>query len=212
MKFFALFISIFALTQTIQALDEKHFDGFYTGIDVGYTYNDSIVSDFDISTPINQLPGDRTHTFFTFNEKDIFYSGSLGYRKQFNNNLILGLEASIEDTNLRVTDFSWMTATTIGYAFGKQKQHSIFSQAGYSWARYYSGGFTLREGVSPEEIDIANPLNSLDKLVEGKITTSAVYLAVGYECAFTDRFNIRLKASRFGDRDLNASFGVIVKF
>lgn len=115
------------------AADEKPFDGFYLGGEIGY-------SDFSLDI-------DAGDAEVSFDDSGLVYGGFAGWRKQFNSGLVLGLEGRISkpDFDLTLTDGD-DTATlsakeqygidgVVGYVPPALPNTLFYGKAGYTRAR-----------------------------------------------------------------------------
>lgn len=143
--------------------------------------------------------------------------GIAGYRHQFDNDLVLGLEGGVEFTSdLKASSFgsvfdrdykpTWSASALLGYAFGEDKRNLIFAKAGYSRLRYE---VKLGEGVSGAAL-------TFPEGTFGDFSKGALKLGAGYERKLTDMFSVRIGADYTKHKDmhkqLEAKVALIVNF
>ncbi len=143
--------------------------------------------------------------------------GVAGYRHQFDNDLVLGLEGAINSvSDIEASNFNtlfdwdykptWSASAILGYAFGDGKKNLLFAKAGYSRLRYE---VQLGEGISGEALTF--PAGTL-----GKFSKGALKLGAGYERKLTDMLSVRIGADYTKHKDLHkqleAKMALIVNF
>ncbi|UTW56599.1 outer membrane protein [Kordiimonas sp. SCSIO 12610] len=120
--------------------DDKKFDGAYVGAEIGVDwlrFNDSATTNLGITDN---------------SERGFYYGGVLGFRTQYDNGLVLGLEGTFgdQDTNFVApggtlsTDNEWSASLILGQAFGDDGNNLIYGKAGYASLR---GEFTPTTGA-----------------------------------------------------------------
>lgn len=156
--------------------------GGYAGIQSGYGWMDG---HFETAL-LNPLDG---------NFDGVSLGGFAGFNKQFDNNLVLGIEGDIEH-NWNETDLVTLIGTFTGHA---DWQGSIRSRLGYSFGRalvYASAGWAAVH---------------VDADLSTGASTSEIYngytVGAGVDYAVTDRIFGRLdyRYSDFGSKDLDFS-------
>ncbi|WP_262690867.1 porin family protein [Kordiimonas aestuarii] len=142
------------------AQDEKHFDGFYLGGEFGHTISDGA--------------------------DDIYYGAVGGYRKQLDNNFVVGVEGTFGTADITYLDHIWTVNGTVGYAFGAEKRDLIFGGVGYVKAKASAAGYS--------------------------VTGDDISFIAGYERAVGDNVSLRVKANVYGDDTVVPSVGVAFRF
>ncbi len=103
----ALAAALISATTAVSADDTKKFDGVFAGVEAGYV---------DFGSGIDAF----------------IYGIEAGYRKQLDNNVVIGIEGTLSDADLNGVDFIWSTTATLGRAFGTDNKHLIFLGAGFA--------------------------------------------------------------------------------
>ena len=148
------------LAGAANAQDDKHFDGFYVGGEFGHTFSDA--------------------------SDDIYYGAVAGFRKQLNNDFVVGVEGTFGTADITYLDHIWTVNGTLGYAFGEDKRNMIFGGVGYVEAKASNALYTERG--------------------------SDVSFIAGYERAVGDHISVRVKANVYGDDTVVPSVGVALRF
>lgn len=168
-----LLCAALSLSLPVRSEEEKHFDGFYLGAEVGVKLKDTI--DFAGET-------------FT-NTEDRYMGGVLGWRRQKDNGFVWGLEGSYGDTDAfqnqffamglsgaRIRDI-WSVTGHVGLALGPGRRNLLLVGGGYAHMR---AGFDLM--ANGERFTPGEP-------------GGGYRLLVGYEHAVLNRLNLRLQTS-----------------
>lgn len=129
--------------QTAFAADTgKNFHGFYVGAEFGLSVESGLTEDL----------------WYDANDSNFYYGGIMGYRHQFDNGLVLGLEAGLGDNtyNNKVrpivcndcsflqavgvdnnwvgdykSNYSLSLSATAGFVFGKEDKNLLYVSSGY---------------------------------------------------------------------------------
>lgn len=107
------------ISVSINADDEKHFNGVYIGAEGGYL----------------DLAG--------IEDGGIAYNGLLGIRTQMDNGLVLGLEGTFGSADIEFLDHVWSVSGTLGMAVGAEKRGLLYIGGGYAKAKASGFGFTV---------------------------------------------------------------------
>lgn len=123
-------VAALALTTTVTAQEEKHFDGGYVGVEAGY---------LDSGDGFNGL----------------YYGTTLGFRKQTDSDVVFGIEGNLGKSNIdvgsfdNVVDSQWSLHGTAGWAFGAEKRDLFSVGVGYVKVNVSAGGSSASgDGVS----------------------------------------------------------------
>jgi outer membrane immunogenic protein len=165
--------------------EDKKFDGFYVGAQAG------------IDRMSARVHSDRQ------NDSGFIFEALIGYRFQFSNNLVVGIEGSVGD---RAGSFShhdlvlkfgkaWSVAASVGISFGVDKDNLIYGKLGV-------GGLEVDAFAHGSRVDSQN--------FEGPVST------LGYERSLSDRLSFRTEVS-YSSYDPNldqwqTKLGLSVKF
>jgi len=152
-------VALFAFATAVQADDEKHFDGLYFGGSVGY---------------------------MDLGDSGVSYEGFLGYRKQSDSGVVLGVEGTYGGVDINFLDSIWSVNGTLGMVVGKEKSGLLFLSGGYAEAKASAFGFSATGGGFRADL--------------------------GYEYAVSKRFAVRVKATTYEFDDFGASAGFVLKF
>lgn len=143
---------------------EQYFDGFYGGASIGYD---------KITATINHQDG---------HDSSLSVEGVIGYRIQFDNDWVIGIEGSLGDRqgdlsqqNVQVSfGRIWGLAATVGWSFGQQKDNLIYGKL----------------GVAGIDVDVKAHGNYVGgQNFEGPVST------LGYERVLTDNISLRMEVS-----------------
>lgn len=111
-------------TAALAVDDDKKFDGLYGGIEAGIDWT--------------KLSGDLSR------DKSFYYGGVLGFRRQMDTGLVMGLEGTFGDTgfqnNTANADYEWSAGLTLGSAFGSDGDNLIYGKAAYVRTRFTDVG------------------------------------------------------------------------
>lgn len=117
-----------------QKEQNKYFDGFYTGLELGAENIEprEFGSIFDPNT----------------DDTSLYYGLLFGYRMQMDNNWVFGVEGNFGDTTrsqtfdipvsgfgdegTKSTRHNWAALANIGRVFGEKSNHLVFARAGYT--------------------------------------------------------------------------------
>lgn len=166
--------SVLALVPvSANAEEEKPFSGFYVGLETGF----------------GQL---KNHTAKDGNRWSV--GGIAGYRHQFDNDLVLGLEGGFHKTpDLLASSFgsffdrkykpTWSASGLFGYAFGDGKKNLIFAKAGYSHLR-----IDLQLPDTLKDVEISDALRAS----LGESSHGAWKLGAGYERKINNILSMRV--------------------
>ena len=174
-------LAVLAMTSAVQAEDKK-FDGAYAGVELGY-------NSFDFTDGL---------------KKDaVYYGGFVGYRKQLDNNLVVGLEGRFGDSSASTdltsdveirADRQLGVDATLGYVFGKNKDILAFGFVGYT------------------NMKLTGVVGNRNDSVNG----DGVRFGLGTEYALTDQFSLRLTGSYANydgfPSDYQVNAGVVYRF
>lgn len=165
--------------------DSKYFDGFYAGAQIGVDRMNANVN--------NNSQHDSS-----FN-----YEALAGYRHQFDNDWVIGVEAALGGRNGDIQNqelvigFSniWHASALLGKTFGTDKNNLVYGKL----------------GVGGIEADLkVNGVTYGQQSFEGPVST------LGYERTLSDRLNFRMEVSYSSyDRGLDQwqpKLGILVKF
>ncbi len=153
----AVAAALISATTAVSADDTKKFDGVFAGVEAGYV-------DFGSST-------------------DAFIYGlEAGYRKQLDNNVVIGVEGTLSRVELNGVDFLWSTTAIAGRAFGADNQHLLFLGAGFSQLNADNG------------------------------TGEAFKADLGYEYALENGMSFRTKLSTYEFDSVQATVGLSYRF
>jgi hypothetical protein len=126
--------------------DDKKFDGAYVGAEIGVAwlrFSDGAIANTAITDD---------------SERGLYYGGVLGFRTQYDSNLVLGIEGSFgdQDTDFAApggtlsTEYEWSASLILGQAFGDNGNNLIYGKAGYASLR---GEFTPTTGLELTDDD-----------------------------------------------------------
>lgn len=167
-KYGVALIALAALSNNVSAQDSKHFDGAYVGGEIGYLDADSNVS-------------------------GIYYGGTIGLRKQFDNNVVFGIEGNLGSSNAdfrnfnNVIDRQTSVLATYGLAFGSQKRDLISAGVGY-----------INTNVSFDDFDGSS---------------GAIASFIGYERALGSKLSVRFRITAYEGFDaFNGTGGLVFRF
>lgn len=152
-KFWVALIALAALPSNVSAQDSNHFDGAYVGGEVGYLGADNSVN-------------------------GLYYGGSIGLRKQFDNDVVFGLEGNLGSSNAdfgnfdNVIDRQTSVMLTYGLAFGSVKRNLISVGVGYINTKVSFDGFSGSSGAVSSSVSYERALGS---------NLSARFRVTGYE-------------------------------
>lgn len=178
-------------TTAIAQQDDKKFDGAYVGAEIGVDwlrFKSDTTSDLNITDN---------------SERGLYYGGILGFRTQYDNNLVLGLEGSFgdQDTDFVApggrlsTDYEWSASLILGQAFGSNGNNLIYGKAGYANLR---GEFNPTTGNTIHEND------------------GGWRFGVGYERSLSESLSLRtgVDYTTYGDglSQWQAKAGLLFKF
>ena len=120
---------------TFAADDDKKFDGVYAGVEAGVDWT--------------KLAGDLGR------DKSFYYGGVIGFRRQMDSGLVMGLEGTFGDTgfqnNTTNADYEWSAGLTLGSAFGSDGGNLIYGKAAYVKTRFTDTGDTGTETKFSED-------------------------------------------------------------
>jgi len=111
----AVSAALFACAGTVQADDDKHFDGLYLGGSAGY---------------------------LDLGNSGISYEGFLGFRKQSDSGVVFGAEGTFGSADIDFLDNIWSVNGTLGMVVGEEKRGLLFVSAGYAEAKATAFGFS----------------------------------------------------------------------
>ena len=157
----AVSAALLACSATVQADEDKKFNGAYIGGSIGYLD----IADF---------------------EGGVAYEGFLGYRKQSDNGLVLGIEGTFGSADLEYLDNVWSVNGSLGWVVGEEGRGLMFVSGGYAEAKASAFGFSDTNGSFRADI--------------------------GYEHALGESLSLRVKATTFEFDDYGASAGFVVRF
>ncbi len=140
--------------------DNKHFDGFFLGGEVGHTVG----------------AGDD----------DIYYGAVGGFRKQLDNDIVIGVEGTFGTAEIQYLDHIWTANATVGYAFGQDKRSLVFGGVGYVEAKASAAGFS--------------------------VTGDDWSFVAGYERAMGNNLSLRVKANMYSDASVTPTVGLAFRF
>lgn len=168
-----------ASTATLAADDDKKFDGLYGGIEAGIDWT--------------KLSGDLAR------DKSFYYGGVVGFRRQMDSGLVMGLEGTFGDTgfqnNSANADYEWSAGLTLGSAFGSDGDNLIYGKAAYVRTRFVEAG---------------------DSDTNSNFTTNGWRFGGGYERSLNENVSFRLGAdyTTYGNNTggWSAKSGLLVKF
>lgn len=157
MKNTIIAIASAALLSSVAAADDtKKFDGAFAGVEAGY---------------------------IDFGASDAFlYGAEAGYRKQFNNNVVVGVEGTFSGVDLNGVDFLWSTTLTAGRTFGADNNHLLF----------------LGAGLAQINTDFGSD--------------EAFKTDLGYEYALENGMSLRVKATTYDFDDFQTTAGISYRF
>jgi len=175
----------------------KYFDGIYVGGETGVAIEGGL----------------RKDIWYNANDTNFYYGGLLGYRYQFDNGFVLGIEGTVGDAtyNNKVrpiedrgthfflqadgvdnnwvgdykSDLTWGTSLTVGTVLGSSRKSLL----------YVSGGYIKSNNATafPDGRDVSNLFIKEDD--------DGWRVGVGYEWAFRQNLSVRLSTHYvdFGD-------------
>jgi len=109
-------------TATLAADDDKKFDGVYMGAEVGIDWT--------------KLATDASR------DKSLYYGGVLGFRRQMDSGLVMGIEGTFGDTGYKNeatgahANHEWSAGLTLGSAFGADGANLIYGKAAFVRTRF----------------------------------------------------------------------------
>lgn len=115
--------------------DDKNFDGPYVGAEVGYTE-------------------------FSGGSDGVYYGGLVGFRKQLDNKLVLGLEGSFGSADIDFLDHIWSVGATVGYVLGDSKKGLLYVGSGYAESKSSAFGATVKGGDYTVKLGYEHVLNN----------------------------------------------------
>lgn len=110
-----------ALSVSATAQDDKPFDGLYLGLEAGYLVGD------------NSVDGAAANFFG-------------GYRKQLDNDLVVGVEGTFGNADIDFLDHIWSVNGTVGWIVGDDEDALLSVGGGYAEAKASAFGFSATGG------------------------------------------------------------------
>ncbi len=165
--------------------DPKYFHGFYVGGEVGR---------FNLNSR-EELDGTIVEGIYA---SGMTFSGVLGYRYQYDDDYLLGLEGSfgggdvsfkkdgVDFLDIDIWDNHWSIAVSMGKVVGSDKRSLIYLGGGYAKAKFALWGYS----------------ESFDD----------VLLKVGYEYAISKAASLRIQAQTMGFDSAHLSTAFLIKF
>lgn len=109
---------LLTVTSTVSAQDNKHFDGFFLGLDAGYLKADGGVDG-------------AVANFFG------------GYRVQTDDNFVFGIEGTYGGTDIDFIDNQWTLNGSVGWAYGTDNRNLFSVGGGYVEVNASGPGFNI---------------------------------------------------------------------